>query len=1749
VLDLTGRGINITPSTSSNTFYDMAGDGYQHLTAWAGAGNGVLVYDPNGTGQITEQDQVVFTDWDPTATSDMQALLDVFDTNHDGKLDAGDSKFADFKVMVTESDGTHQLESLSQLGITSIDLTSNKQAITLADGSSISGETTYTRADGTTGTAADATLAYEGRGFNVRQTTAHNAGGSTTLDSKAYNADGSLAGEITSTTSVDGAAVSLAYDGNGDGVIDRRQVDHTVHNADGSTTATVTDENGAGTRAEDRTVTTTSADLKTATIGRDLNGDGAFDQTETDRTGVDGSLTATVTNLNRNGSAAETRTTATSADGLAKTVRTDLDGNGTVDASTTDDTVVGAGGSRTETVTDYAGSGMGTAVEVDRAVTTTSVDGSSKIVRADLNGDGTVDATISTELTVNSDGSSTTTATVINADGSVRDRVQETISADDRTITTLRDRDGNGSWDTESVDATIFSADGTKSETVSDSTLAGGSGNQTATLRDQSVTTTSADGRTRTIQTDSTGDGQFDRIETIAPQADGSTLDTVKNYGIGGVLIDDTVTGTSAGGSASAVKTDSDGNGSVDALQTTATVHHPDGSSTITVTNFNGSGTVETGKTVTTTSADGLTRAVQTFLGADASADATRTDATVVNADGSRTETVTNVAGSGHAQTGKVVTTTSADRQSVTVSTYLDARTSPDRVVQTATAANGTVTQTVSDYDPTGATLLDKTVTTTSADGLSTSVAKSVPGNTAHNSNQSDATALNSDGTRTQTYTDKNGAGAVVNQVARTTSANGYAVTTAETGSNGSASLARSTTDKVTLGSDGSRLEVVTDNDANGHMQDQSTTTTAGDGLSSRTTLAIGSAVELLDTTEVQPGGGSTIQVDRYNTSTGALAQGVTTTTSADGRTTTIARDSTGAGYADHVETLTDGLDGSTTDVIRDLGSSGSAKDQVTTVISPDGLSKRVAIDTDGDGAANLDRTDDVVVNEDGSRTETRTDLNGDGTVRGQSVATTSADGLTKTTQTALNGTGVVDETETDHTTLNQDGSTTTTSATVYADGSKKDGSTVATSADGRTVTTQWDTNGDGAADETQTKVTNADGGHTTTLSYANSSSSTVTTVSGDGSVKAVQTLSGGKVTQTQTTTIVPDSDGSSSWVQTNATGAVTASSSHTVDANGVDSVAWNFTTPPDGSTASAAGSVQLDAITEAQDQAKLGRLANTLLDRDLSTAEQQSWSRYVGSNSLNETQFANDLMNSTEFKQDYGGLSNVGFLDTIYQNALGRTASLSEMESDLTALAQGTATRASLAIAIAEGTEHLSVGDGHASSVAVNATTKLEHTTDKVVATDEVTQLYRTVVDQAGDSSTIAGYVQAIVKGQSTIGQVAAAILGSSAYASAYGTPSDADFVDHTYENALGRPPTQEEEQFWTSALLAGALSRADIAVAVAQNLDLTVDVTGSNVSVTQSGVNVTVENNASATVGGSEDAIVLKSDDTLAVTGQGDAVTVEGTNDSLTSSSGLITVQGGAQAAIDGSSDTIDIAGSATVAIDGSNDRVQVSGSGANLSLDGSGDFVAMDDGSLQLADGSSATLEGSNGAVSLGSNDTLRVDGQNDTVTAYGQDDTVTVAGPGDNVTLNNTDSSVTAKGDGGSLTLNGEHDIATIEGAHTSLEDGANYTTITDTGANTSIDLRGSGTTVTSTGASTTVDDGGGGNSITTSGSDDTITIGGPSTTIDDKGDGGSLTLNGEHDIATIEGAHTSLEDGANYTTITDTGANTSIDLRG
>jgi hypothetical protein len=114
---------------------DLNGDGYQHLTAWAAPGDALLAYDANNDGKIDQQNEIDFTQWDPTATSDMQALRDVFDTNHGGKLSASDANFSQFKLIVTNADGTQTLQTLAQAGIASIDLIEDQTTRTFADGS------------------------------------------------------------------------------------------------------------------------------------------------------------------------------------------------------------------------------------------------------------------------------------------------------------------------------------------------------------------------------------------------------------------------------------------------------------------------------------------------------------------------------------------------------------------------------------------------------------------------------------------------------------------------------------------------------------------------------------------------------------------------------------------------------------------------------------------------------------------------------------------------------------------------------------------------------------------------------------------------------------------------------------------------------------------------------------------------------------------------------------------------------------------------------------------------------------------------------------------------------------------------------------------------------------------------------------------------------------------------------------------------------------------------------------------------------------------------------------------------------------------------------------------------------------------------------------------------------------------------------------------------------------------------------
>src|SRR5262249_47329942 len=122
-------------------------------------------------------------------------------------------------------------------------------------------------------------------------------------------------------------------------------------------------------------------------------------------------------------------------------------------------------------------------------VITTSADGLSVTTANDYNGDGTTDLTSQQVTVKNADHSSVATETQINANGSLRDKIVTTTSADGLTKTTQMDHTGAGTFDLTRTDAVVLNADGSKTETASEK-----SGN--GTLLDKSITTVSADRRT-----------------------------------------------------------------------------------------------------------------------------------------------------------------------------------------------------------------------------------------------------------------------------------------------------------------------------------------------------------------------------------------------------------------------------------------------------------------------------------------------------------------------------------------------------------------------------------------------------------------------------------------------------------------------------------------------------------------------------------------------------------------------------------------------------------------------------------------------------------------------------------------------------------------------------------------------------------------------------------------------------------------------------------------------------------------------------------------------------------------------------------------------------------------------------------------------------------------------------------------------------------------------------------------------------
>ncbi|OHV21795.1 hypothetical protein EOS93_08235 [Rhizobium sp. RMa-01] len=1155
--------MSIDELSNSSKFVDLDGDGYQHRTAWAGAGTGVLVIDANGDGKISQSNEFVFAEWDSSATSDLEALKHVFDTNGNGKLDAGDVQWSKFRV-----DVNGQLVTLDSLGITSIDLAPKGSGQTFSDGSAITGTTTFTRADGTTGTVGDAQLMADDDAYIVKTTSATKADSSVEKTILAYDKDGSLAFRNIVTTSADGKSVQTQFDDDGNGTFDRSQTNVLTVDASGVQTKTVSNFNADGSLA-DRTTTITSADHLTVTTTVDQDGDGTADQRQTFVKSADGSTTTTTQQLSVNGTLLFGTAVTGSADGLTKTTSLDRDGNGAYEDIVTETTTVAADGSRTKTVIDRSSNGK-VLSEVD---TSTSADGRTITVSVDADGNGPRETkTVTTSNTATSGDVTLVTSTYnTNASSILRSKSTTVTTANGLSKTTTSDVNADSVIDFTDTDVTVIDAT-SRTQTVQHRTKTG----TTGTLLSQSVTKTSLDGKSITITEDANGDTKTDRLTEIVVGTDGKTTKTVRTLNADGSLVLKTMAVTSADGLSKTTSTDVNGDTVNDLVVTDVITTWSDGSRTETVTSKNANGAT-IASTLTNTSVDSLTQYVKTDANGDGVYEDTTKSVTVLDSTGKRTETVRSTSADGTLKT-QIVTDISADRRTTTIVTDADGDGRTDtRRVETV-SASGSVNIWERQYAADASTI-STTITDISGNGLTKTVSADLNHDGVGDRITNDQTVLNADGSKTETVSLTSSDATRLNKKTIVTSGNGMSITTSDY-INGDEVVDTKTTDVTTFDTYGLQFRTVSDYRGTSLVGSTKVTTNLN-GLSGSTDYDLdgdGTVNQTLSwkKTPLDPlGSVTTTKTVKATDAAATLISQTITTVSADQRTTTVNTKIDGDAVVDFVETITIDNAGTQKDEIKQYNAAGALESQAVATISDDGLSKTSSSDLDGNAVFELVTTDVTVLNTDGSRTETVSKKGIGDALISRTTSNVSASGLSK----AISWADASDTTVrslSDVTVLNADGGTTETLSYFKADGTTLESKTVATvAAHGLTTTVTVDVDGDNVIDNKSVTAKQTNGSTIQTLSdfganAALTDTKTVTT-SADGLTQTVEYDSNGDGTidKKTTKTTVLKANGSTATMTKDIVGSVTKSITLTeVSADGLTvTTKWDTTGTGGGTT------------------------------------------------------------------------------------------------------------------------------------------------------------------------------------------------------------------------------------------------------------------------------------------------------------------------------------------------------------------------------------------------------------------------------------------------------------------------------------------------------------------------------------------------------------------------------------------------------
>ncbi|MDO8416586.1 MAG: hypothetical protein Q7S87_10300, partial [Agitococcus sp.] len=160
ILDLNKNGVAETRGISQGVQFDLDANGFAERTAWVGTNDGMLVRDINNNGSI-DSGRELFGDQTllragGLASNGFTALADL-DSNHDGKVDASDTAWADLKVWKDSNangfSDAGELFSTGDLHIKALNTTATTTNTPDANGNTLTHRGTFVYEDGSQGMA------------------------------------------------------------------------------------------------------------------------------------------------------------------------------------------------------------------------------------------------------------------------------------------------------------------------------------------------------------------------------------------------------------------------------------------------------------------------------------------------------------------------------------------------------------------------------------------------------------------------------------------------------------------------------------------------------------------------------------------------------------------------------------------------------------------------------------------------------------------------------------------------------------------------------------------------------------------------------------------------------------------------------------------------------------------------------------------------------------------------------------------------------------------------------------------------------------------------------------------------------------------------------------------------------------------------------------------------------------------------------------------------------------------------------------------------------------------------------------------------------------------------------------------------------------------------------------------------------------------------------------------------------------